>query len=363
MGWRSETVFRGTNPSPVTCRLAARLAAAGSAVRAEFGSPVGPRGYRLLAADLARAAGVGSLAEVPGSRQSLTFSGASAVQVPAGGRALSDPVRLAVRPGDLIIVTFTVGPGDASLKFVPTEPYACAPGVVPLTAPASAFSRPGHQAYLRTLLVEGPAQRSIVALGDSLTENSLSAPVASYVRWTDQLLADRGSDRVSTVSAVNAGVSGGELTQVGIFGVFTGLQRLQQVLTEPGVTDVVVCLGTNDLANSVTPAHLLTAYRDAATLVRRYGARVWITTIPPRADMQWRSAFEIQRVRLNTLLRNGYLRSIGAHLIDLDAALRDPARPGYLDPVADVGDHLHLSPAGEKEFASAVADALGLPER
>jgi lysophospholipase L1-like esterase len=49
-----------------------------------------------------------------------------------------------------------------------------------------------------------------------------------------------------------------------------------------------------------------------------------------------------------------------ARPIDLDAVVRDPLRAGVLNPVYDVGDHLHLSPAGEKVFASAVASALGL---
>jgi lysophospholipase L1-like esterase len=352
MGWRSEIVFGDVNRAPVTCRLAARLAAAGSAIRAEFASPIGKRGYRLIAAGLARATRPGSLTEVAGSQHPLTFSGASAAQVAAGGRLLSDPVRMAVRPGDIITVTLTVGPGDVPLKFTPTEPYSCARGAVPLTSPASAFARPENQAYVRTVLVDGSAQRSIVAFGDSLTENSQFAPVASYLRWTDVLVA-RGID------AVNAGVSGGELTGLGIYGRFTGLQRLQQMLSEPGITDIVLCLGTNDLANAVPVTTLLQAYGDAATLVRRYGARIWITTIPPRADAQWSSAYEIERQRLNTKLRSGFLAEIGARLVDLDQALRDPLRPNRLEPVDDVGDHLHLSPAGERKFAATVAAALG----
>jgi lysophospholipase L1-like esterase len=203
------------------------------------------------------------------------------------------------------------------------------------------------------VLVEGPAQRTIVAIGDSLTENSLSSPIASYLRWTDQLVAHG-------INVVNAGVSGGELTGLGYYGAFTGLQRLQQVLTEPGITDVVLAMGTNDLAGHVSADTLLNAYRQAASLVRNNGARIWIVTIPPRGDIRWSGAFEVQRKRLNSLFRNGFLSQIGAQVIDLDAVVRDPLRAGVLNPVDDVGDHLHLSPAGEREFATAVASALGV---
>jgi lysophospholipase L1-like esterase len=355
MGWRSETLFQDQNSAPVTCRLAARLAATGSAVRAEFVSPVGHRGYRVLGAALARAVAPGILAQVKDSQRPLTFAGASEVQVPAGGRVLSDPVRLSVRPGDLITVTITAGPGDVPRKAVPSEPYSCAAGVAPLGSPASAFTRTQNQAYLRTVLVEGPAQRSIVALGDSLTEASRFAPIASYVRWTDDLVA-RGVD------VVNAGVSGGELTQVGIYGTYTGLQRLSQALLEPGVTDVVLSLGTNDIAHVSLPT-LLAAYRKAGSIARQHGVRLWVANVPPRADLHWNDAFEAQRKRLNALFREGFLREVGAGLIDVDAVVRDPVRPDVLDPVNDVGDHLHLSPAGEQKFASAVAAALGLPRR
>jgi lysophospholipase L1-like esterase len=202
-------------------------------------------------------------------------------------------------------------------------------------------------------LVDGPWQRNIVALGDSLTETSRFAPIASYVRWTDQLIAQG-------VNAVNAGVSGGELTKVGMYGSYTGLQRLSQLLTEPGITDVVMCLGTNDLAGYVPLTTLLQAYRRAGSIARQHGVRLWITTIPPRSDAHWNAAFENLRRRLNAMFRGDFPRDIGAGLIDLDAVVRDPLRPSLLRPVNDVGDHLHLSPAGEKEFASAVAAALGL---
>jgi lysophospholipase L1-like esterase len=41
-------------------------------------------------------------------------------------------------------------------------------------------------------------------------------------------------------------------------------------------------------------------------------------------------------------------------VIDLDAAVRDPAIPWQLLPVADGGDHLHLNPTGYRMLAEAV---------
>ncbi len=41
-------------------------------------------------------------------------------------------------------------------------------------------------------------------------------------------------------------------------------------------------------------------------------------------------------------------------VIDLDAAVRDPANPTTLLPAYDTGDHLHLNPAGYEAMANAI---------
>jgi lysophospholipase L1-like esterase len=45
-------------------------------------------------------------------------------------------------------------------------------------------------------------------------------------------------------------------------------------------------------------------------------------------------------------------------VIDFDQAARDPANPRQLLPAADVGDHLHLNPAGYKLLADTVPARL-----
>jgi lysophospholipase L1-like esterase len=41
-------------------------------------------------------------------------------------------------------------------------------------------------------------------------------------------------------------------------------------------------------------------------------------------------------------------------VLDFDRAVRDPAEPRRLRPIADTGDHLHLTPAGYRLLAEAV---------
>jgi lysophospholipase L1-like esterase len=53
---------------------------------------------------------------------------------------------------------------------------------------------------------------------------------------------------------------------------------------------------------------------------------------------------------------NGWIRTSRTFdaVIDLDAALRDPAQPSRLAPVADGGDHLHPNEAGYHMMAAAI---------
>lgn len=53
---------------------------------------------------------------------------------------------------------------------------------------------------------------------------------------------------------------------------------------------------------------------------------------------------------------NKWIRESGAYdaVLDFDKAVRDPKNSTQLDPLIDVGDHLHMTPAGYKRIAAAV---------
>ena len=57
---------------------------------------------------------------------------------------------------------------------------------------------------------------------------------------------------------------------------------------------------------------------------------------------------------------NRWIRESGTFdaVVDLDAAMRDPAQPSHLAPVADGGDHLHPNEAGYRMMAAAIDLAL-----
>jgi len=138
-----------------------------------------------------------------------------------------------------------------------------------------------------------------------------------------------------------------------------GLTRLRSLVTEPGLTDVVIELGTNDLGVGVSPLGVLVALDEALTIGRSHGLATEIATILPKGVGALPQ--EQARQALNAVLRGSWLTSRSGVLVDLDAALRDRTAPSRLAPAFDSGDHLHPNAAGNRQIARTVALALKLP--
>lgn len=354
MAWREETVIPQLSAIGRTCRFTAKLAASGSQLRAEFTSPDVPGGsYAILGASVADATGEGL--NIRGSTATeLTFSGRSGVVVGAGARVLSDPVTLPTTGTGLVVVTVTASAGEAPTTPNAVDMGACTPSPLETakagSAPGGLFTVPSHLMWLRSLQVYGPQARSVAAFGDSIT-TSPQLPLHSY--WTDAL----GKHQVAVV---NAGVGGSYLTTIGMYGTAVGLQRLNDLLAEPGLTDVVMLIGTNDLAVGVTAHDFLSALTSALESAQTRHIRLWVCTIPPRVGSGWSAASEQARLAVNATLRTSWRSRQGGRLIDTDAALRDPSQPSRLLPAYDSGDHVHPNAAGAHQLGIAISLAIGL---
>ncbi|PSD48707.1 lipase, partial [Stenotrophomonas maltophilia] len=184
-------------------------------------------------------------------------------------------------------------------------------------------------------------------------------------RWTDHLaarLAPRG------IAVVNAGISGGRLLRDGMGeSVLARLQR--DALDQPGVASVIVLIGINDISwpgtafarNQARPAlaELQAGYRALAEQARGRGIRIVGATLTPFAgalpgtplDDYYHPDKDVLRRQLNAWLRTD---SPFDAVIDLDAALRDPADPSQMAAAYDSGDHLHPGDAGNRAMAEAV---------
>jgi lysophospholipase L1-like esterase len=278
----------------------------------------------------------------------VRFGGRDEVSIPAGSDVLSDPVPLAVEVGQPL----TVG------MDLPVVPDVVTQHAVALQT--SYVSRGGATAPVRSWLVltgvDVLAPRpvaALVAVGDSITDGVGSDPDADE-RWTDALsarLADRGG--AAAMAVLNAGISGNRL-----LGDQSPLSRLDRDVTAAaGVADVVLHIGTNDIAAGRGAGEIIAGIQRFAERTRVAGKRVFLTTVTPSdAGPHGTPAAVAVREAVNDWVRrHGDEHADG--VFDFAAAVADPARPTHLLPEYDSGDGLHLSPAGYRALAAAVDPA------
>jgi lysophospholipase L1-like esterase len=127
------------------------------------------------------------------------------------------------------------------------------------------------------------------------------------------------------------------------------------VLEQPGLRFLVILEGVNDIGRTGDPAvanQLIAAYGQLIDLAHARGVRVYGVPILPFGG----SFYEGPAHRLARQTVNAWIRTSGRFdaVIDLDAAVRDPADLNRLQRGYDTGDHLHLNPAGYQAMADAV---------
>jgi lysophospholipase L1-like esterase len=214
-------------------------------------------------------------------------------------------------------------------------------------------------------VLAAPDVGGIVCVGDSLTDANISTHDA-FCRWPDQLarrLITRGGRQFGVM---NQGLGGNRILH-DIRGD-SGLRRFDRdVLAQPGVTHVIVMLGTNDLRNrwrkpeeEVTAPQMIAGMKQLAVRAHAGGIKIFGCTLTGFENETflpgaWTPAREATRLAFNDWIRHG-----GAFdgVMDFDAGLRDPERPARMLPVYDCGDHLHPSDAGYNRMGDVIDLAL-----
>lgn len=368
-----------TSPAPiadvsfdaVTLRMIARISIGGARPRVRISIAFGDKPLKIGAATIGLRSDGANLIE--GSLRKLTFSSAEAATIAAGALVISDAVDLtlpsladvaiSVHLAEPVPETFRItGHGTAKqTNYLSPRGDQTAAVEFPVAAVTQSWF------FLSGIEVEAPAgTRGLVAFGDSLTDANLSTPDTNS-RWPDQL-ARRIAARQGncTVGIMNQGLGGNRLLH-DITGE-SGLRRFDRdVLAQPGVTDVIMLLGVNDLRNRrgspneiVTAPAMIAGYEQIVLRARAAGLRLYASTILPYENETfqpgcWSPEREVARQAINAWMRT---TDIFDAVIDLDAAMRDPAHPSRLLPPWDCGDHLHPSDAGYRHIGDCICPAL-----
>jgi lysophospholipase L1-like esterase len=201
-----------------------------------------------------------------------------------------------------------------------------------------------------------------VMLGDSLTDGRGSTTDGND-RWPDRLVDRLRADPDSAdIAVVNAGIGGNRVLRDGLGP--SALSRVgREALDRAGVAWLVVFEGVNDIGTAeATEAaqrrvvdQLINAYELVVRDARAAGIQAYGATISPFGGNEPYDDPGGTRAASRRAV-NDWIRTAGRFdaTLDFDRAVRDPADPGRLLPAFDVGDHLHLNPAGYQALAEAV---------
>ncbi|ROO83446.1 lysophospholipase L1-like esterase [Actinocorallia herbida] len=346
-------------------RQVVHLHRGGTRLRVWFSNRFGREPLRFRAVRAGLHLGGGRVA--PGAA-ALAFGGEAGVEIPPGIEVVSDPVDLAVPDGAELAVTVGVAAdGGAATK----HPEGLQTGYAREDAAVDAPCLAGAEEFAELHWIRGvdlcgepaPGEPVIVAFGDSLTDGSGTTPDA-HQRYPDHLWRRLG------VRVLNTGIGGNRLLANG-FGPAGMLRFADDALGVPGVTHVIIALGVNDLGlagaagrPAVTAAELIAGYTALAARAREAGVVPVGATLPPFGGVVYpgyhTARGEQTRAEFNAWMRaaSGASGAVFPGHLDMDGALRDPARPVLLRDDLHFGDGLHPNDEGARAIAGAVSPAV-----
>ncbi|MEV6643875.1 SGNH/GDSL hydrolase family protein [Amycolatopsis sp. NPDC051371] len=339
-------------------RQTAHVSAGGPRIRLRFSNAFGGAPLPLSAVSVARPldgrAGVSSV--VPGSVLPVTFHGKPSTTIPMGAQVVSDPLPFPVRPFENIAVTAYLAHGQGSLSITShpgsrTTSYLV-PGNQVSTPDLTGATPVDHWYFLSGIEVLSPAP-AVAVIGDSLSDGRGSTTNGND-RWPD-VLASRVSSAV-----VNQAAGGNRVLQDGLGpNVLARLDR--DLLAQSGVSRAIVFEGINDLGTAApgaaasTASDLIDAYDQILTRAHAADIRVYGATLTPFGGNSGYDSPEREAARTSV---NTWIRGHFDAVLDFDRVVRDPAAPTRLLPAYDVGDHLHLNPAGYRALGTSVPAGL-----
>ncbi|MFI5585352.1 SGNH/GDSL hydrolase family protein [Amycolatopsis sp. NPDC051758] len=339
-------------------RQTAHVSVGGPRIRLRFSNAFGGAPLPLSAVSVARPldgrAGVSAV--VPGSVLPVTFHGKPSTVVPMGAQVVSDPLPFPVRPFENITVTTYLAHGQGSLS-ITSHPGSRTTSYLLSGNQVASADLPGatpvdHWYFLSGVEVLSPSS-AVAVIGDSLSDGRGSTTNGND-RWPDVL-----ASRVPA-AVVNQAAGGNRVLQDGLGpNVLARLDR--DLLAQSGVSWAIVFEGINDLgtaapaAASAVASDLIDAYDQIIVRAHAAGIRVYGATLTPFGGNEGYDDPLREAARTSV---NEWIRAHFDAVLDFDRVVRDPSAPSRLLPAYDVGDHLHLNPAGYRALGSSVSARL-----
>jgi len=297
----------------------------------------------------------------------VTFQKMTSVSLPAGGTVTSDAVAIHVdAQEDLAVSMFVSGdaqPSQHNNAVVTSYLTENGAGDATNSVDGKEFSlRTTSMLWLKAVDVQTPGATSIVAFGDSITDGTCTT-LDAHDRWED-VLAQRLAVEGSARGVVNEGIGGNTVTSADNYqpppNSDPGLVRLDRdVLSHPGVSHVVLFMGTNDVRRGAPAELVINGLKTLMERVRAHGnIKVIGATIIPRhtnvpgvEDTGWNDQKTKIRQQVNEWIR----KQAGFDaVLDFDRVMASKSDPDLMAQSYNCGDGIHPSPLGYFQMGKSV---------
>jgi len=302
----------------------------------------------------------------PESGHMLSFSGRSAITIPANAVVYSDPVNMTVPAmADLAVDLYLPGNTDMPAPLTVHDAafqtnYVSSSGNHVGKEKLPILSTAENWFILHRVEVQAPASvMGLVTFGDSITDGRRSTLDANN-RWPDHLARRLLAQTPPVqIGVMNAGIAGNRVLSESTyaFGINALARFEHNALAQSGVTHIIVMEGINDIGNARTnpgpsAEDVIAGYKQMITQAHNHGLKIYGATLTPFYGAGYYT--EIGEAKRQTV--NQWIRTSKAFdgVIDFDAATRDPKEPKRLLDAYDSCDHLHPNDAGYKAMADAV---------
>jgi lysophospholipase L1-like esterase len=362
---------RGVMPasfSNVTVRQVVRVSIGGNKVRFRLSNEFATKPVLIGAASVGLMGGNSDMSSA--SLRAVTFGGSKSIILLPGAPAISDPVDMNVAPlSDVAVNLYLPAATDlATIHQVGLQTaFVSGAGDFTMSSEFPVADKFANRFFLAGVMVEPAAPaRAIVTFGDSITDGTNST-VNTNSRWPD-VLARRLKEAGSPVAVLNQGISGNRILSDGA-GISALARFERDVLSQSGLSHVVILLGINDIGWPGTAIEQVSPVRTADEIIAGYkqmierahlrGVKVIGCPLTPFenafAGMANQGYFTPEK-EAKRLAVNNWIRTSGAFdgIIDFERVIGDPARPTAINAAYDSGDHLHPNDAGYKAMGESI---------
>lgn len=361
-GTAPQLVERHNNPpSPGlannSLRQIVQVSIGGKKVRLKLTNEFSQEATEIRAVELAIAKTAGSSSEIDEkSTVSLTFDGKASVEIPAGGKVVSDPVNFKIGTRQNVAITIHYGASSASVSGHPgsrTTSYLKAGNTTDFTDAV----KTDHWYNILALEVDAPKKAGAVAiLGNSITDGRGST-TNEQNRWAD-VLSRRlsGSKATRLVGVLNMGI-GGNCVLGGGLGPAAVNRYERDLFGQEGVKWIILFEAVNDLGyarnGEQTAQRIIDVYKQIIREAHQKGIRVFGATITPfKGNNYYSDHHEKGRQRLNEWIRTTKMLD---GVIDFDQAVGNPQdREAMQRQFLFENDWLHLNAQGYETMGNCI---------